>query len=323
MKMRAVTYSECQTIFLTPFEKQLGIKTSSKYLNPAEVVKVERNAHVIPQGIDCDIHAKIIEGEKKYDRFTLYWGGRFIANKRWEDILPMYRQLKIASGGEIDIEVTTAAVSLGRDTSAYGDIKIHLGPTHEELFKVQARCHAGMVYSHFEALPIGFLEQILSGVVLVWWDRPWSRAVLGNSYPFYFTSELEARAMLKWIRDNYAEATEKMAPVKKMIWEKYDIKSSVTALDNLMQTSALGTWTVIKSEDKLFEVLKEMPDEFTFSNFVTTLIKKYPGYGMGLTDIFVSVDRGAELGKRDLYMWCRKQCDDTFATADPTFKKRK
>jgi len=312
-------------MFLTDYEKKIGLDSMRGHFSATAIQKAEKNAMICCQGMAVDRINGAIKDVVKNDKTTLFYGGRLVGNKHWDDIIKLFWDFRAVSGMDMRIDV----VSPGGDTRLGGSslgsqvlrtVQIDTDLSQEECWKRMAQAHISMSWSEFEGLPIGFIEQIMCGLVFLCVRKPWSVATLGKDYPFFFKTKEEARALLKWACKHLHKAQEMMKEVREDIEWRYGMKTTTAKLNAWWNEIVDGTYFSTLPTNDLTHVLKAMPPTFTLDEFVEGILKYKPGYAQGLCQEYVSTS-SAELTRRDVMKWIRKYADDNQEQPVPVFEK--
>jgi len=325
--LRSCTFSQCPTMVITPYEKTLAVKEANRFLSGAMANQAANNIKVLSQGIDVDLIKKSIEGIKKRPQFTLYFGARLTSNKNYEKILQAYSDhVKKFKDDQIVVASPFAAESKNLEKWS-SKLTLKEGLTQAENFKLQASCHVSTMMSNFEANPIGFTEQLISGTVLLPVDKPWSRSMLfpvgGKDYPFFFKGEMQLIALLKWVRENYDKAQEMVQPFREAYIKWNDIKHVTKELDSWWTKITEPTYPSYMDGTQFKEILDIMPRTFTFEHYIDVICEKYPTYAKGLRGNFVYTMKGVvDTSRRDaLYFLRRFGAVDLQDGPEPRFTK--
>ncbi|MBF0554021.1 MAG: glycosyltransferase [Nitrospirae bacterium] len=232
MMSRVSGYCTSLNLFSTEVEKAEAIRACARYASPAMVKQMSANSVIMPLGLRIGELDSVISSTPKKEKFTLFWGGRMNANKRYDDVIRLMDKF-YAFGRNVEILVNSTLSETGK----FGELKKKCfvkgtggNLSREEYLKTIASCHIGLCMSNVEGCPVGFIEQVYCGIVLILPKRDWVRGVFGTEYPFVYDTEDEAYILMRYIYENYEEAKKKMVPVLEMIRTKYFVVNSVRIL---------------------------------------------------------------------------------------------
>jgi len=229
----------CFTLFQSNWMKKQVLKSAREFLASVQVNNIRQNGKVFTGAIELDkidAIAKRLNG-KKFENLTLYFGGRFTAQKRADLVAEIYDYL-FKLGRDVDIVVTTPTtqnVRVAATKKERVEIKFMEGLSQEEAWEIMLQSHVVLTaYKSFSYLPSACLEQIASGLVVLVQDSHVDDS-LGEDYPFLYKTKAESLAMLKTVIDDYDAAAAKMVPVSKWVRETYALKEQVPGLLSFMR----------------------------------------------------------------------------------------
>lgn len=264
--LRSMSYGFLPSVFLTDFERDDTFDVIGLYLNHAMLKRAKENSRVIYQGIDTEEIDNIVEGVEKRDKFTLFWGGRISAQKRFDFVFDAY--LKVYEMGyDVDILLTSPSnvmvpKTMGKAMKYLKKLKglhVKLGVGRKEFMRFAKSSHCWLSASEAEGFSLGHAELGYIGVPGVVPDRPWSRLLFGEDYELmYEPDDLEsAVTMLLWVYENYDKAQSIAEKVRKRIKDNFDIAKTSRQLYALIDEvyHMLSGTTVIKDGAELSKTM--------------------------------------------------------------------
>jgi hypothetical protein len=234
----------CYTLFQSEWCKKQLCKSAREMFSSTIVRKIQERSMVFTGAVDftrLDRVAASLNG-KKYEKPTLYFGGRFTTQKRGEFIAEIY-DYAFCLGNAIDVVITTPSAKnqkIGNTKKEAVEIKIHEGLTQEQAWEVMLQSHIVIcAQKHFGFLPSAALEQIASGLIVLVYDNHVD-TTLGpeGTYPFLYKDKAHALAMLKEIVTDIPAAQKKLKPFSDYVRETYDLKRQVPPLLQWMKKIA-------------------------------------------------------------------------------------
>lgn len=276
-RMTAFGSSEIYTVFLTEGDRRERITNTAKLISASVARRLEERSTVLNIGMNCASVKEIRESEKKFEKFTLFYGGRINVVKRIDRIFGAFMKV-FELGNDVQIVATTSTgISLGAGESLGDDwlrkIELYTDVTWEQYARLAARSHAFLVWSKNEGLPTGFWEQMYMGVVGVFPRLPWVTKQIPPDYPFIFETENEAIAKLLWIRDHYEEAQSHVKKLWPMIEEQFDMKLNMGRLRDYLEKNK-GGYNVGATSRELIDDIVGGRDHFSFDYVKTELCRK-------------------------------------------------
>lgn len=265
-------------MFDTHHDYDLALKAAGRYLTGASIGKIKERSTVIYCGINFEFIEKYIDDIKKNQKFTVLFGGRINALKRTDmvfDCIDNFYKFGRDVRGVIctpSVAKTTAQELIDR----YPSFEFNWSVGKQEFLRRAAGCHAFVNASTNEGFSVGIVEQLYIGLVGIMPNRPWVKGLLMehyDKYPFIFNDRAEMLAKLKWVYENYEEAKESLAPIQKMIGERYSrrIASEKTydfMIECIEKQSGMNVKRIGRDTKKLMEkTLLLMPPIFSLPQF--------------------------------------------------------
>jgi hypothetical protein len=277
----------CQTIIDGQESYNEALGRVKKYLSPAMVEVFEQQTLVSTVGLDIEYFDMLVKKNRKYEKFTLFYGTRFNTVKRVEKVYELYDKF-YSSGREIDIIMTTPNPELSLQKKKFtkqflrGCMRLfYTSCGRYKYFEEASKCHAFLVTSDGENAPNFFVEQIYLGLIGVLPDKPYVWEMLPKDYPFVYRSMDEAYMWLAKIQEDYAWARARLEPYRKHIRDTYQKDMTFKANVDFLREAVHGQWaqniteTPNRAIDELVqETLLEFDEQFTFDAFVQILNKR-------------------------------------------------
>lgn len=229
---QALGFAYSTPIFLAPHEKANAMENAKKCLSGSDVKRIDRNARIVSVGVPCDyVNEETKDITEKYDKFTLFFGGRLNSVKNPASIFDLYSKF-VQSGKNAQIKVTSNTgqvkfFAYGDGYKAYQKVKDVIDITYqcprEDYVKIAKRSHVAIAWSRSEGFPVGFWEQMYMGLPLLFKNERWVRAQIPDWYPWVFDTKNQAYAMLLDLYENYDKVVPPvMDRMKEFIEENYN-----------------------------------------------------------------------------------------------------
>ena len=273
--MRALSYSSFDTWFMTDFEKEIAYESYIKYLPHYLIDRLKSNSRVVSIVPSLDEIDEYMSGVEKNKKFTIFWGGRLSGQKRLGVILETYKRV-FESGIDVDIVITSPIGRTGKRLTENrkcfkecSAIKYYPDCPREEFIKKLAASHLWMSASMNEGLSFAHIEMAYSSVVGIVPDRPWSRFIFGDDYPFMYRvgkDEVEeAYSLIKYIYENYDKCKEIGIRTRESIRKRFSEGVVYKDMYNMLMSRVCRKTIMTKrSVDTLVQALKKFEgSEFT------------------------------------------------------------
>ena len=169
----------------------------------------------------------------KFEKFSMYFGGRFTGTKGAEKAVDQY--VRYVMGGRdagIYVTHTGGARRLAQVTKRLGaqrEITALEGAPWNEAMSMMARCHLSIFWQTLQMFPTSCYEQLYAGLVVLIRRTGVEDELLPPDYPFVFETALECATMLRWVAENLEEAQAKIAYVPAWVKERFDRPLAITA----------------------------------------------------------------------------------------------
>lgn len=223
VRSRVYGYGSCYTIFSTKNELDLALKLCRRFLSFSTIKEImEKRSTIISTGINCAEIDKLIAGVDKSDKLTMFFGGRLNNTKHIDVVLQEFQDL-FSFARDVDFKMTSPRIGQAMDLEPYKKfIDIQLGVRREEFLRKSASGHILFYPSPHEGFPAGVWEQIYTGLIPVVRRCKWTQAQMPEDYPFFFDSVVKAKAIIRYILDDYPGALAKAGYIKDYAKEHYD-----------------------------------------------------------------------------------------------------
>ena len=324
--MHMVGYSDTYQFLLSTEERSQAIKGAREYMAGTMLRKIPELTKIVPMGIRTDIIDRLLaEDSEKYDKFTLFYGGRFNSVKNVVSIVAWFDDV-FKAGHDVQIVMTTPnRMTKEFIAGDYPHFKFHWNQSREDYLRKAIKSHISICATEYESFGAAFFEQLYAGTVAIFPDKPWVKSVFqGMDYPFKFEDKQEAQTLIRYIKDNYEECLDQISWVRDFIKEKMrsdlvftsyrdSIFEGVEAQDEAFKKANMGT-SINKLIDDAADILG---DEFTFADMEKALFS--------LSDTFKwpLFMRARAPSKWDVYRYliARKGYIDTCTEEMPIFRK--
>lgn len=295
--LRSTSYAAADaTIVATSFERRELLEIAKDYVSPYWYKELKKKVHVIPRGIDCDNVDQIIRDVEKRRNFTVFWGGRFTAEKR--PFFVIEQMLKMYEGGrDIDMIVTMPGEGTFKFADKISEVKkrcrklvIKTNVKREEFLRLCASSHVWISASLHEGFSIGHAEMAYTGVPGIVPRRPWSIEIFGEDYPLMYDANKfeEAATLLRWVYENYEEALEIARQTRERIKKLFDKKLFAKRVLELMEK------IVVENEKHKLA----LTDKSEFGKTVLEILEMFEIEGKEEFTIYEVVQKLKQLGEK-------------------------
>lgn len=205
-----------RTLISAFWEKDIIVKTAKLYFTPANVKHIENTMvectsmpHPTPHLKSRDDIRKMLDGERK---FTVSYAGRLVNRDFITEAFDIMLHTWITGGDNTRLVLCTVSINFGRVKHEIEKILEVLKPNREEFWRImREESDVGVFMSRDEDYSMVMMETLINGTPLILYRAPHSVASVGKEYPFFVTSTVEAMAMLKTFRNDYARMYKKFA----------------------------------------------------------------------------------------------------------------
>lgn len=219
---RALGYGLCETVGCSPYVSARTLELVQAYAPPALAKRFADRRQYVMNFVDTGYHDRL-PPVPKYERFSLYVGGRFTATKGGEQIVRQYLRFLMA-GRDVDIHVTAvgSAKRLRLVLKEYGArdaLYLYRNLEYAACADIMRRCHVAMFYQLNPGAGAPY-EWLYNDLVVLFrkHDFPEELEQLPPGYPFWFRTEDEGAALLRWVYENYAEARGQLEEIDVKGW---------------------------------------------------------------------------------------------------------
>jgi glycosyltransferase involved in cell wall biosynthesis len=275
VKLRAVSWSECRTIFHTHREKRFAITEGRRFLSAASTAEIIDRGIVRSQGLPCKFVQTIAQKTEKFDKFTLLFAARFNSNKRWKEVLSAYEDI-FRMGLDVQIKAIKPN-SVGLDDLKLFEKVEYFDPLgYEDYITLMSKCHVSVSMSRDEGFSMGLSEQRCTGNPVLLPDKDWAKELVPRDYPYIYKSPTEMLAMLRYCYANYAEARSKIATTVEEFIAEHDIEVAAAGYLQIVTAEVAGTWMPFREWDPKFrDTLTVLPEQFTLDEFAKAAGKRH------------------------------------------------
>ena len=280
-EFRPLSYPAVQRlIFSTPLEKQHGIEGARRMLSASVLKSLDKITYIQPGGVDLERIEKLSKGVKKHPEFTLFFGGRLNSVKRPELMIKAYVRY-IALGNPPNVVITSPKQDGDFYDTLSPDMKkfIVFKPKvkSDDFIKEAAKCHAIVYPSRAEGFAIGVCELIMTGIVMIFPDLPWVKAIFNESlkgFPYLFKDRKDINGMLNMINEDYKSAQKAMKPLQDYVKNNYEYMKCAERLNGIVGglNESLTDYYVkdkLSPVAKLFlETAESMPEKFSLTELI-------------------------------------------------------
>ena len=272
--LRSMSYASCRSVLWTNLEREEILDVASLYLSESALLRMRENSVVVPQGYPVEEVDRIVEGVKKRDKFTLFWGGRMTGQKRVPFILEQYLKM-FESGLDVDIIITTPSLPSPKTLSLverfckrWKGLKILFNVKRRDFLRLCASSHVWLSASLYEGFTVGHVEMAATGVPGIVPRRPWSEEIFGSDYELMYNPRSfgEAATLLRWVYENYDEAVEigrrTRERMRKSFDKMYFAEMVLGILSDMCQEELSRGLVMIKDGTKTAELLEVVMSKF-------------------------------------------------------------
>ena len=246
-------------VLATAYSKKQAVDSAKFFVAPDRVKAMQEKIIILNGALNTqsiDEAVKRTKG-KRFEKTTLYFGGRFTATKGGDFATECY-DLAYKTGKDVEIKVTTPSKS-GKVASVKEkakEVEFFTDLSQEEAWDVMVQSHISIFPQTLRMLPSAVFEQIYAGLIVIV-NRKNNAGLLPPEYPFFYDTEDEARAMLRFAIMNYDDAVKKVQGFGQWVKENNSLDASIKTLF-----------------DKIYEDYEADMSHFRSKPFVTHLCTK-------------------------------------------------
>jgi len=281
---RSFSYAMCQPIFHTTLEKATALRACRRFFKEKICSEVSRKSWIAVKGISFErvrrVKSKV---KRKNAKFTLFFGGRLNAMKRKRFLVEIYEKF-FAAGRPIRIVITSPTGWTPGERIPPGFEVLERVPP-DEFVERCCKAHAYLASSRIEGFSVGFVEQLVTGIVAVLPDLPWAAALLKDrwsKYPFKYKNGNQAYGWLKWIYENYEEACKRISWVPEWVEEEYHEEKCLLDIHDRIKNLVAGRWPPPKLGGKkrlnpnsrlVLSHVDRMPKKFHIRDLIQSIVR--------------------------------------------------
>lgn len=217
------------TVFQSPHQLKMAVNVARKYLKPAQIEVIKKNAVVFPLGIDCT-EVDAINGEErkvKNEEVTINYSHKIFLEQKFMESLTIMDSV-LAGGRHVRVQVVTGSAeskfSMLKRARKFRHMEIHGRMDRPSFLRQMAKAHIFISNSWYEDFSATVVEQIYTGLIPVLVRADWSEYLVPDDYPFLFESMTDGQGMLRYVVDNYEEIRDEWVPrLQAHVLEHFDL----------------------------------------------------------------------------------------------------
>jgi glycosyltransferase involved in cell wall biosynthesis len=272
------------TIFQSDHQAQEAYSVARKYLKPIHVERLMNQSIVFPLGIDCDDvdrHNGNVEHEPT-DEIIINYSHKLFMEQKFIDSLKIMDSV-FAGGRKVKLQIVTGSsemkMKMIKDAKPFRYMEIHGRSKRETFLQLAKRAHVFISNSYYEDFSATVVEQLYSGLIPVLLDKPWSRYLLPEGYPFLFKDPAEGNAMLRYVVDNYDDvAMQWRGKIVSKVRQEFDLKAVAVSMYQRLEQEwrqAKGDMRTSAGIEQLVDaVYEDLPPEFSIDD-ICKMVKKH------------------------------------------------
>jgi hypothetical protein len=272
------------TIFQSQHQAEEAWEVARKYLKPIHIERLMNQSHVFPLGIDCD-GVDAITGEIPHasdGEIIINYSHKLFMEQKFLDSLKIMDSV-FAGGRKVKLQIVTGSsemkMSMIKGARQYKYMEIHGRSNREEFLKLAKRAHIFISNSYYEDFSATVVEQLQCGLIPVLLDKPWSRYLLPEGYPYLFKNPDEGNMMVRYVADNYeAVVAEWRDKIIAKVKDDFDLKNVAVKMYEFLEAEwrdAKAHMRTSKSiEDLVDAVYADLPAEFDIDD-IAKGVKKH------------------------------------------------
>ena len=272
------------TIFQSEHQKEEAIDVARKYLKPIHLERLMNQSLVFPLGVDCDDIDRI-NGDMPYpargEETIINYSHKLFMEQKFLDSLKIMDSV-FAGGRKVKLQIVTGSsemkMSMIKDARQYRYMEIHGRSNRETFLRLSKQAHVFISNSYYEDFSATVVEQMYSGLIPVLLNKPWSRYLLPEGYPYLFNTPDEGNAMLRYVVDNYDEVAAEWRPkIIQKIRDEFDLKNVAASMYGLLVNEHVEAKKQMRTSasivDLVHQVWEILPAEFTVDD-ICKAVKK-------------------------------------------------
>lgn len=272
-------YAYSWPIWDTWVQQQTAINACRRWLSGSATKRALEKGTVIPAGFDPrKIDSVVGDGLGKYDRFTCFFGGRLNTGTKRADVMLREYDSLFRFGRDVDITICSPkdeGPALDLIKNEYPEIEVKTRVESDQFIELASRSHVYFSTSAHEGFSVGFCEMMYltkHGTVVIAPNLPWVKGLMEDAfedYPLLYDDLKQARAMLRWVYDNYEEAVRQTSWLGDVIAEKYDVRTTAeqhyqhirSITDDILDHEFIRGMMGESTQELALEALKAMPNK--------------------------------------------------------------
>jgi glycosyltransferase involved in cell wall biosynthesis len=289
-QMKAFGYgSASYRMFLSDHGKEAAFSLMRKHLSFDLIRKAEKTSYVWGGISEHYVReaAKQYEARPRAERFTVAYGGRANPNKRW-DLIADIMELFASSGRKVRNVMSTQSSAFGKGIDVHKlwpSIEFYASRGYQQYYDLIMDADVLLYASKIEEYPAAVGEAAFIGLTVVLPRKEWAFEVVGEDYPFLWSTKAEAFAHLAWIYDHRGSQQLKdlrdrtREKVKAMGTDKLGLEHSVIRMWETLRAQVDDSTTAAVKRipnalrELMYETVRGMPEQFSLDEFWKTFVE--------------------------------------------------
>lgn len=275
------------TIFQSDHQLLEAVGVARKYLLPIHVERLKNKSLVYPLGVDCDDIDRI-NGDISYPavdendgEVVINYSHKLFMEQKFLDSLKIMDSI-FAGGRKVKLQIVTGSspmkMSMIKGARQYKYMDIHGRSNREQFLRLSKQAHVFISNSYYEDFSATVVEQLYSGVIPVLLNKPWSRYLLPEGYPYLFNTPDEGNMMIRYVVDNYKEvADEWRQKIVDKVRNEFDLKVIAVNMYKRLEAEHATAKQQMRSSPSIFELVddvwNELPETFDVDTICKTVKK--------------------------------------------------
>lgn len=270
------------TIFQSKHQMLEAVDVARQFLKPIMLERLIENCQVFPLGVDCDDIDRIngdmpypqaIEGED----IIINYSHKLFMEQKFLDSLKIMDSV-FAGGRKVHLQIVTGSspmkMSMIKNARQYRYMEIFGRSNRESFLKQSKKAHVFISNSYYEDFSATVVEQMYSGLIPVLLDKPWSRYLVPEGYPYLFKNPDEGQAMLRYVVDNYDEvAAEWREKIVTKIRDEFDLKQVAVQMYKFLETEHRTAKEKMRTSSTMMDLVDEVWNDLPLIFDVDTICK--------------------------------------------------
>lgn len=212
-----------ETAISAYWEKEIILEESKKYVSFYEVRQIREKiteCHPFPLAERLSLKNKEFVSHQNGSPFTIVFAGRMIIGHHFDKIFNVMGTNWILKSHEREINPVVCTQSKGIGKIEVPDyVKVNYFSRDAFWDFLKNKASVGVFFSEEEDYSMSLIEPLIFGVPYAVFRAPWSEVSLGKDYPFFFTNENQAYAIVKAFYDDYPSQYLKFATWQQKIFK--------------------------------------------------------------------------------------------------------